>query len=97
MLYRVLKPTYLRIQLCVPSNSVGVMMFVRDATDAAQYALLRESKTKAALSTQLRDHQREKNKHCLPYDACYYMYIKVPVGASNCAVNLSNHDLISIC
>lgn len=31
---------YLRIQLCVPSNSFGLMMFVREATDAAQYALL---------------------------------------------------------
>lgn len=31
---------YLRIQLCVPSNSLGVRMLVREATEAAQYALL---------------------------------------------------------
>ena len=31
---------YLRIQLVVSSNSFGVRMFVSDATEAAQYALL---------------------------------------------------------
>lgn len=35
---------YLRIQLVVPSNSLGVRMFVRDATEAAQYALLKKRK-----------------------------------------------------
>lgn len=36
---------YLRIQLCVPSNSFGVVIFVREATDAAQYALLYNNST----------------------------------------------------
>lgn len=36
---------YLRIQLVVSSNSLGVRMFVSDATEAAQYALLWEDKT----------------------------------------------------
>lgn len=31
---------YLRIQAGVSSNSLGVRMFVSDATEAAQYALL---------------------------------------------------------
>lgn len=36
---------YLRIQLVVFSNSLGVMMFVSDATEAAQYALLGQDKS----------------------------------------------------
>lgn len=31
---------YLRIQFVVFSNSLGVRMYVREATEAAQYALL---------------------------------------------------------
>lgn len=31
---------YLRIQLCVPSNRLGVIILVSEATEAAQYALL---------------------------------------------------------
>lgn len=37
---------YLRIQLVVFSNSLDVRMFVRDATEAAQYALLQKNKQK---------------------------------------------------
>lgn len=32
--------------MAVPSNSLGVRMFVRDATEAAQYALLRKKEIK---------------------------------------------------
>lgn len=37
----------------VPSNSLGVRMFVRDATEAAQYALLKKGKTQMWVSRKL--------------------------------------------
>lgn len=40
---------YLRIQFVVFSNSLGVRMYVSDATEAAQYALL-EKKTQVWVS-----------------------------------------------
>lgn len=40
---------YLRIQLVVFSNSLGVRMFVSDATEAAQYALLKKQKKQIRL------------------------------------------------
>lgn len=41
---------YLRIQFVVFSKSLGVMMFVSDATEAAQYALLKKEKTQVCVS-----------------------------------------------
>ena len=60
---------YLRIQLVVSSNSLGVMMFVSDATEAAQYALLKTEK-----KTDM-DQQREtwvSRKCAAPTQLCIY-------------------------
>lgn len=48
----------------MPSNSLGVRMFVSDATEAAQYALLRErEKEKNEEDMWVRD--REKRPPCI--------------------------------
>lgn len=54
---------YLRIQLGVPSNSAGVMMFVSEATEAAQYALLHDRKTTARSDCKTAHSDRKTTPH----------------------------------
>lgn len=96
---------YLRIQLVVSSNSFGVRMFVSDATEAAQYALLRKRKKHRRgwagslfflhlhlifQSTVFLDCQQTKYKH--PFVIMYNLLgFRIPLLSTDCnALRMNN-------